>query len=90
MAGRDGVRFAPLRAGRGISQPLLACPWSARSDGDRRGIRVAHGHITMPLTCILPGQRHRFDDLLSSWSQVRSLPGALGISAGRRGFSPLS
>jgi hypothetical protein len=33
-----------------------ACPWHARSDGNQRGISVAHGHATLALTCGEAGQ----------------------------------
>src|SRR5712691_3560339 len=71
--------------------PVDAAPGScqrARSGSDRRRFTVAHGHVTMPLTCVKPGRRHRFDDLPSSWSLVRSLPGALREFARQRGSRP--
>ena len=54
-----------------------ACPLRARSDGEQRCITVADGHAISALNCNAPGQGERADELLSSRSQVRVLPGAL-------------
>jgi hypothetical protein len=68
---------APLSRDGGLIRPVATtCPWRARSDGDPRGITVAHEHVTLALTWGEPGQAARpaiFASKGSSWRRGATL-----------------
>jgi hypothetical protein len=90
----DGRRDAQ-RAGRAQERgpnppprPFWPCHMRARTGGKQGAIRATHGEPGTRLSCDGPGQGYPVDDLLSSRSQVRVLPGALGVTDRTAGVVP--
>ena len=67
------------------NDPSAACPIRARWSGSSRRLTVTLGRSKGPSICSSADQARRLNDLLSSWSQVRSLPGARPESAAQAG-----